>query len=216
MGKLNKNQWFQVFLIAALVSLGAVVLGPILRMHHNSAASGLPPSANAPASPTASPSGGGLLQHSRRYRTFATDSPAAAKLRVDAVNGDVNAQLKLGDLYHLGIGVPVNNSEVFIWYRSAADVGNPDGIFWVGGCYQNGWGVPKDLEKAAALLRKSAEMGHAKAECQLGYCFAEAWALPGTGWKRFGGIAKPLSKGNQAAKISLAVVTNWGSGCQWT
>ena len=45
-------------------------------------------------------------------------------LRTDAEQGDADAQVNLGVMYAIGLGVPQDDAEAVRWYRLSADQGN--------------------------------------------------------------------------------------------
>lgn len=61
-----------------------------------------------------------------------------------AKQGNADAQLNLGVMYHQGQGVPQDYKEAVKWYRLAADQGNAGGQFELGVLYEFGQGVPQD------------------------------------------------------------------------
>lgn len=62
---------------------------------------------------------------------------------IAADNGDVEAQVKMGDIYTQGLGVEVNKKEAFNWYLYAADNGSEAAQLIVAAAYNNGDGVPQ-------------------------------------------------------------------------
>lgn len=65
-----------------------------------------------------------------------------------ARKGDAAAQLKLGEMYDLGEGVPRDYKEAVKWYRLSAEQGNPAARFALAEMYKNGDGVSKDIQTA--------------------------------------------------------------------
>jgi TPR repeat protein len=70
--------------------------------------------------------------------------------------------------YGLGEGVPQSDAEALMWFRMAADQGDPEAQYNVGNCYADGKGVPLDYAQAVAWYRKAAEQGDADAQYNLG------------------------------------------------
>jgi TPR repeat protein len=73
------------------------------------------------------------------------DYATAAKLwRPLAQRGNTMAQLRLGDIYLDGLGVPQDYAEMVKWYRLAAEQGSVDAQAVLGGAYVDGTGVSKN------------------------------------------------------------------------
>ena len=58
--------------------------------------------------------------------------------------GGAEAQFYLGDMYHLGKGVPRDYVEAAKWWRKATEQGLAEAQHNLGNSYYNGNGVPKD------------------------------------------------------------------------
>ena len=150
-----------------------------------------------------------------------------ALLRKVAEQGDVKAQLELGNCYYNGNGVNKDEAEAEKWWRKAAEQGNKDAVeqfrklaeqgnvaaqYNLGKCYYNGNGANKDEVEAAQWYRKAAEQGHADAQNSLGNCcyygngvnkdYAEA-----VKWYR-----KAAEQGNVAAQYNLGDCYYNGNG----
>ncbi len=94
-----------------------------------------------------------------------------ADLKAKAEAGDPNAQVKLGQWYEDGTGVPVNHVAAVTWYRKAAERGDPAGENNLGIMYRLGWGVNKDFEEAVRWYRQAAKQGYANACFNLGAAY---------------------------------------------
>ncbi len=66
-----------------------------------------------------------------------------------AKQGDAEAQFKVGYMYDMGKGIPLDDVKAVEWYRKAAEQGNAAGQNNLGICYQYGQGVPQDHVEAA-------------------------------------------------------------------
>jgi TPR repeat protein len=89
------------------------------------------------------------------------------KLRSLAVQGDQDAQYKLGALYYAGDGVKQDYSEAALWYRRAAQQGNVDAQYSLGNMYLMGEGVNQDDSQAANWYALAADQGHGSAKHNL-------------------------------------------------
>lgn len=95
------------------------------------------------------------------------DSKALPVLKARAQNGDVKAQLALGELYLWPQEGMTDAKQAFKWFRMAAEQGNAGAEETVGGMYAAGHGTEQDYAKAAQFFRKSAEQGNTHAQKQL-------------------------------------------------
>ncbi|MFY7760998.1 tetratricopeptide repeat protein [Aquidulcibacter sp.] len=95
-----------------------------------------------------------------------------------AIQGDPNAQYKLGVMYYLGNGVPQDFATAAIWYRRAAEQGSPSGQRGLGGLYYVGQGMPQDYESAAMWYRRAAEQGDRSAQRSLGHLYYMGFGVP--------------------------------------
>lgn len=84
-----------------------------------------------------------------------------------AEQGNAEAQVNLGILYHEGRGVPQDYAQAAMWYRKAAEQGNADAQLSLGIVYYEGQGVSQDYAQAAMLYRKAADQGNADAQYSL-------------------------------------------------
>ena len=71
-----------------------------------------------------------------------------ALMLADAEQGDAHAQIALGMIYALGLGVPQDEREAVRWFRRAAEQGHAIAQDALGDRYANGRGVPQDYEEA--------------------------------------------------------------------
>ena len=85
----------------------------------------------------------------------------------DAFRGDAAAQLKVGDMYADGDGVPEDYGEAVKWYRLAADQGHAPASFILDLRYDTGLGVPKDHDEPAKWYRKAADRDYGIASAAL-------------------------------------------------
>ncbi len=116
-------------------------------------------------------------------------SEAAKWYRKAAEQGEINAQLKLGDmyatLYEAGKGVVRDYGESIKWYRKAADqyrkaaeLGDDRAQCNLGLMYLNGEGVPQDYAEAAKWYRKAADQGQVNSQYNLGVQYSKGQGVP--------------------------------------
>ncbi|MDD4308906.1 MAG: tetratricopeptide repeat protein [Candidatus Cloacimonetes bacterium] len=89
-------------------------------------------------------------------------------LLMAAKNGDSAAQNNLGIAYSDGIGVEIDNSEAFKWFKASADQGNPEALYNLGIMYYDGLGAELDIDEALACWELSAQQGNTSAMNALG------------------------------------------------
>jgi TPR repeat protein len=96
---------------------------------------------------------------------FAAFEPAARQ-------GDVAAQVNLGNLYMKGLGVAQNYGEALRWYRRAADQGAVMAYDKLGILHFYGLGTPKDPVEAARWFELAARQGDIHAQAILASLYA--------------------------------------------
>lgn len=85
-----------------------------------------------------------------------------------AEQGEMKAQLLLGDMYSGVRGVPQDHAKAAFWYRKAAEQGSAPAQTSLGVMYERGIGVQQDGKEAMALYHKAAEQGFPEAQYVLG------------------------------------------------
>lgn len=76
------------------------------------------------------------------------DSKDLQTLQAQARQGDTEAQVRLGDLYAKGRGVPQDHAQARVWYEKAASQGHPIGQNNLAELYFAGLGGPPDYVRA--------------------------------------------------------------------
>jgi TPR repeat protein len=66
---------------------------------------------------------------------------------------------KIGIMYAMGQAVEVDNAMAMVWFRQAADMGNPYAMGNIGELYAKGDGVAKDCGAARQWVAKAAAAG---------------------------------------------------------
>ena len=89
-----------------------------------------------------------------------------------AEQGNVAAQINLGNLYMKGWGVEQNYHLAQHWYLKAAEQGERMAQTKLGILYYYGLGIDKDLAEAARWFQKAAESGETSAQTILGSLYA--------------------------------------------
>jgi TPR repeat protein len=95
------------------------------------------------------------------------------QLRRDAEQGNVEAQIKLGDAYSTRYSA-ADQARATKWYRKAAEQGNAEAQYTLGSRLVNAQGTWQraNYVEGAAWYRKAAEQGHTKAQRSLGDIYA--------------------------------------------
>ncbi|MEO5363070.1 MAG: sel1 repeat family protein [Magnetococcus sp. DMHC-8] len=88
-----------------------------------------------------------------------------------AEQGNVQAQRRLGQMYHDGQGVQRDYAQSMHWFRLAAAQGDAEAQNGVGTLYDNGKGVARDYQEAARWFRLAADRGHVLARRNLGWMY---------------------------------------------
>jgi hypothetical protein len=88
--------------------------------------------------------------------------------KVEAEQGNADAQYSLAMKYVNGWGVPKDEKEAVKWLRLAGEQGHDVAQFTVSSMYADGQGVPKDEKEAVKWMRLAAEQGFASAQLSLG------------------------------------------------
>ena len=121
-------------------------------------------------------------------RAFGKPAPPAGSSRIDELTrmlaakgeqGDVGAQLALGELYRYGAlgadGTPAPDyAGAGYWFREASDRGDSRASYALGLMHRDGLGMRADSARALALLRKSADAGYVPAMVPLSLAYAAA------------------------------------------
>ena len=134
------------------------------------------------------------------------------KLQQAAEQGSDVAQLKLGDMYYDGEGVPKDLAAAARWYRKAADQGNDVAQAELGAMYYYGEGVPKDLAAATRWFRKAADQGNDVAQAALGDMYYNGEGVPKDLTAAARWFRKAADQGNDFAQAALGYMYYYGEG----
>jgi Sel1 repeat len=120
------------------------------------------------------------------------DYAAAMRLlRPRALQGDADAQFKVGVMYDQGWGVPRNYTLALAWFREAAQQGVAGAQFNVGVKYAAGRGVARDEAEAALWYYEAAEQGNVAARNNLGAMPQPGQGVPQDDAQALAWIGKP-------------------------
>jgi TPR repeat protein len=101
-----------------------------------------------------------------------------ADILTAADNDNVEAQMVLGGMYEIGVGVARNEAKCAYWWQRASDNGHVNATKALGSMYFSGRGVAQDYEKAMALYLKAAELGHPHAIKYVALGYKRGLGLP--------------------------------------
>ena len=122
------------------------------------------------------------------------------KLRVEALNGNVKAQYRLGFVYKEGwLKVPIDKEEAFLWTRLSAENGHPAGQSALGAMFSTGFGVPVNYMKAYKWTRLAALKGMAQAQSNLGVMYMYGHGVLKSEDRAIQWLQKAVDQGNVLA-----------------
>jgi len=110
---------------------------------------------------SAAPVAAGPYENGEAAFTRGSYAAALRWWRQAAAESDPEAEVGLGTLYALGLGVPHDDAEAARWFRQAAERGLPLAQVRLADLYRDGQGVPKSPADAIVWLRKAAAQGSA-------------------------------------------------------
>jgi uncharacterized protein len=103
-----------------------------------------------------------------RSAFWQNDFATAEKLyRAGAEQGNAEAQYRLGRMYQLGWGVPLEYPEAAHWFRRAADSGSLDAQYELAFLMINGQGIDRNVNSGIGRLISAAEKGHLPSQAYL-------------------------------------------------
>jgi len=89
-----------------------------------------------------------------------------------AARGDVNALVKMGQVYHNGLGKPQDCIKALKYYEKAIEMGNVEALSFSANIYLYGKGVGKNVEKGLGLLQAAFDKKDPYAVASFGvFCF---------------------------------------------
>jgi hypothetical protein len=109
---------------------------------------------------------------------FAESAGVDPALLAKATEGDLAAQVALGEKLAAGVDGPQDLQQAAEWYRKAAEQGSVAGEVHLAELYRDGRGVPRDRAQAAQWYRKAAEQGDAAAQGTLAMLYVMGQGVP--------------------------------------
>jgi TPR repeat protein len=93
------------------------------------------------------------------------------EMRKLAEEGDAQAQVNMGIMYHNGDGVPEDHAEEARWYVKAAEQGDTLAMLFLGMMYSEGGCMPRDDKEAIRWYMKGAQQGDSDVQFDLGMMY---------------------------------------------
>lgn len=93
------------------------------------------------------------------YATTTESSSGLDSLRQAAINGDADAQWRLGVALDQGIGIAPDIAEAVTWFQKAMEKGNAKAHASMAMMYAMGRGVPVDYIRSRELYSQAARLG---------------------------------------------------------
>lgn len=126
---------------------------------------------------------------------------ALEKYRTMATAGSIEAQLRVGWMYHTGRGVKVDLHEARRWYLLAAEKDSPEAQFYLGKLYrQEGL-----YQEAMNLFQKSAEQNYMPSIYELGVMYELGEGVPKDTNKAYMYYDQSARMGHLKAQRDIAV-----------
>ena len=137
-------------------------------------------------------------------------SKAAKWYRLAAIQGNSEAQLKLGDMYYNGNGIPVDFKRAARWYLYSSKEGNINAQFKLGSMFQNGEGIIQSDKKAMRWYKRAADQGQSDAQYKLGLMHEKRYGNKKEYKEALKWYLKSGKKGNAEAQFKLGKIYDQG------
>jgi len=105
-------------------------------------------------------------------------NPIVHLYRHAAQQGDLDARMRLGLMFHEGDGVSRDPEQAAHWFRLAASEKLPAGEAALGYLHEQGMGVEQNFAKALTWYREAAGKNHAWAQYRLGMMYRDGRGVP--------------------------------------
>ena len=122
----------------------------------------------------------------------------------EAQEGDALSSLRIADMYRNGWGVPVDQAEALLSYRTASADGNLLAMNRLGTCYENGRGCEVDSLSAFRAYQNAAFFGQMNAQYNLGECYRKGIGVGIDRYKARQWYTNAAAAGSASAKQALA------------
>ncbi|MBM5572317.1 MULTISPECIES: tetratricopeptide repeat protein [Deefgea] len=129
---------------------------------------------------------------------------ALSKFSALAEKGNIDAQVKVADIYAFAEGVPQDNKKAFSLYTSAAEKGNASAQNSLGYFYINGLGGTQNHEQAMSWFKKSAQQNNSWAKLNLAAIYGYGLGAPQNQEESMKYLQSAADDGNPKAQQILA------------
>lgn len=136
-------------------------------------------------------------------RILAATDPDVPSTPITPQPHSIADQVKLGQNYLDGRGVPQDPKQAAYWYEKAAGAGDPFAQFQTGYFYETGLGVDKNLERAAHWYQLAAASGYPLAEINLAVAYLWGTGVPKDEASAFRLMSAAAAQGNGLAACYL-------------
>ena len=134
-------------------------------------------------------------------------------LKKKALEGDADAQNKIGVCYKLGLaGFTQSYEDAGKWYMKAAVQGFDKAQSNLAFLYLYGEGGEQDSKKAVEWFSKAAEQGNAIAQFQLAWCYSDGNGIDQDLEKAVEWFSKAAEQGHSNAQLDLGYSYEYGKG----
>ncbi len=133
-------------------------------------------------------------------------------LKSSAEQGCSMASILMGDVYHHGYGVSVDEPKAVTWYEKAAKQSHPEGQWKLACCYESGKGVEQDYRKAYDWFTKAANQNNAVGQCGLGRLYATGKGIDQNYDEAVKWYTKSAEQGYPGGQCALANCYEEGNG----
>ena len=141
------------------------------------------------------------------------DPAQALELFLEAANKDYPpAQVRCGQMYRTGDGIPEDKEKARAWFTRASLRDDPLGNLYLGQMCYEGEGDKKDLKGALACFCNSGRRGNPEAQCQAGLMFYEGEGTKVDYDEAFGWFGKAAEQGHAEAMFQMANMLAQGHG----
>jgi TPR repeat protein len=141
------------------------------------------------------------------------DSPIVHLYRHAAQQGDLDARMRLGLMFHEGDGVARDPAQAAHWFRLAATEKLPAGEAALGYLHEQGMGVEQNFGQALTWYREAAGKNHAWAQYRLGMMYRDGRGVPRDNEKAVALLRAAADQGDVSGLFHLGEMyeNGWGT-----
>ena len=126
--------------------------------------------------------------------------------RIAAKRGDTGAMLGLGRMLKVRPSDDLSpQQEAFDWFKRAAELGNPEGMFQMAQMYRQGIGIRKSPNKAIEFYQLAAEHNYPAAYVQLAQMYQDGDGIEANEARSDAYFKEAIAMGEGSASVALAI-----------